>query len=329
MQNTMSKFQYTLLIGAFSFYAAITLFGFNALYESPYTGLRLTPWREKILVEGVDSGSPADISGVRFGDRLITVNGDEIPPIVFFEEPDHLRWKKDRSVFRHWRERFDETIDKGRFLTLGIQRAGEHITVSFIPTQFPFSRALLRTLPAYAVAWASTVLALIVLRKKQDEVARLNVMMWYVTGIVGITLTPYTVRDIAFPTDAMLTLSRINRLAMFFSVFAWINFILVFPRRRKVLDVYPGIGVGLYAAAVLLTLLDLAGAFDDTFVLSYSAVGGGGAIIAFRLIYDLVKERDSSSEKQIQWVVFGIAGGDLVQSLDSALYPASAGFAVP
>ena len=286
----------------------LTLFGFFSLYNSPYTGIRLTLCGQAACVNSVDAGSPS--AGIfAAGDVLVKID-DVIPPSLgFTPDPDYIRSRKDIESFWSARQMLSDAGPQGSSLKILVQREDQAVEISLAPVRFPFWRALMRTALVYLVAWTFMVVAYLVLRRKENEIAIVNFLVGSLVCMNFVVLAPFTVRDLYFSFHAFRTLVTINTISYFGFSFVVLHLMLVFPHRKKILLDRPWLAILPYVGFVVTTLLHTTRTFDNTYVTTYMVTNACLLLFFGRMLYDYFKESNVLYKRQIQWVVFGTVAG--------------------
>ncbi len=293
---------------AFAVIAVLTLFGFIGLLGSPYTGLHMNVHHGRAIVESIDAGSPAS-EQVERGDRPVAVNGEPVASLAFNPDPNYIKARGEHDVFWAAQRRLSEHVAKGRPLTVTVERGRRLVDLTIVPAGFPLVRAIVRTLPLYAVGWIFAIVAFLVLKKKDHEITVVNLVISVLACMSFISFAPYELRDLSFPYPLFRVLSVVNSAASLSFSFAAVHMMLVFPRRRQVLIDHPWIGAAPYFACIAVAICHFAGLFDNTYVTLYVTMNVCLILCFGRFLYDYFMERNELFKKQIQWVIFGMVGG--------------------
>lgn len=293
-----------LIILAFTLNIGLTLFGFATLLESPYTGIRMSVCGDHACVKSVDKGSPA-YGKMQPGARVIDVSGLNISYLVFNEDPDYVRLERDFYKFWESEYKLNESVIKGRPVEISIEQEGRVSTVSLIPVQFPFYRALLRTAPIYIVGWTFLVVPYLIYRKKANETSKIFLLMGVFLCASWTGGIPFTVRDIAFDYVTFRILNRIDFISALLLVCAFVHLALIFPKRILSFNLHFWIIKGMYALALLLILLRFMNLIDNTYLTTY--IPYSFCLIGVAVIYlvDYFTGMNATIRRQSKWVMFG------------------------
>lgn len=287
----------------------LTAVGFYYLYSSPFTGLMISMQMNQAIVRKVDKGSPAEKAGVNKGDVLLDVEGMGLPYFTFSPDPDYVSSRKDYKLLWKSIAMLDTSIRKNKPLELSMKRDGAILKFLVTPTNFPFLKALRRTLPAYIVAWVFMIVGFLVLRKKANEMAVANFIIG--TGVCAslVSFAPYTVRDLAYPYAVFRIIKETNYIGSLLAPFGFLHLILVFPRRRPFVEKYPWLIKAVYVTLCLIFFIHYAEFFNNMHLTVYLPISMCLFGFLIWLLYDFFREKNLVFKKQIQWVVFGFAIG--------------------
>jgi len=287
---------------AFAINIVLTLYGFSVLLDSPYTGLRMSVCGDHACVKSVDRDSPA-YGKIQPGDRVVDVNGLNLSPLVFHEDPDYIRLERDFSVFWESEYKLNNTVVKGRQTELSMERDGQASTVSLAPVYFPFSQALFRTAPIYIVGWTFLIVAYLVYRKKINEASRGFLLLGVFVCIDWVVGAPFTVRDISFHYPAFRLLNSADFISALLLVCSFLHMALVFPKRILPPKLHSFTVAGLYIFALLLMVLRFMNFFDNTYFTTYFAFSVSLIAVIILFIAQYYTEKNTVVRRQIKWVV--------------------------
>lgn len=286
----------------------LTIFGFASLYGTPYTGLRLAVCGEAACVKSVDEGSPA-YKKINPGDRIIDVGGKAISHLAFHRDPSYLRSRKDLSIFWEAQGKLTELVVIGNPATLLVERAGSRVGVSLTPVAFPLYRAFARTTPLYLVGWTFIVVAYLVLRKNDHEIAVVNYFIGSLVCASFVCLASFAFRDMALPLVSFQTLIFIGQTGSRGFSCAAVYLMLIFPRRKKALLDHPWLIMVPPALFIAVSILHLTRFFDSTYLTTYIFKNICLVLFFGKLLHDFLTEKNLLYKRQIQWVVFGMMAG--------------------
>ena len=297
------------LIGlCFGITVVLTLFGFSSLHNSPYTGIRFAVCGNAPCVKSVDADSPAQ-GTIKPGDRLIAIEDRAAGSIAFNLDPSYVHSRNDLQVFWYEERMLEDSVIIGKPVTLHLQRAGNNFVSTIIPAPFPLVTALKRTVPLYLVGWTFLVVAYLVLRKNDHEIALANLIIGFFVCVSFASLAPFAYRDIFLPVSAFRTLLVTGNLGSQGFSSAAIHMLLIFPRRKRILGSYPWLVVVPYIVYAGIATIHLAGVFDNTYLTTYIFTNSCLVIFFGNLVYDFFAEKNIVYKRQVQWVVFGMLAG--------------------
>ncbi len=297
------------LIGLFfGLNVVLSLFGFSSLHSSPYTGLRLFIQDNAAIVKSVDAGSPA-FGQISAGDRLLEVDGRVISAIAFNLDPSYNRTRKAQRAFWEEERILAEAISADRPVRLRMERAGTLLDVTLTPADFPLGVALKRTLPLYLVGWTFLIVAYLVLRRNDHEIAVANFVIGFFVCISFASLAPFAYRDIVLSVSSFHALLVTGNLGSQGFSSAAIHMLLIFPRRKRILSSYPWLIVTPYIVYAGLASVHLAGIFESTYITTYFYTDTCLIVFFVNLLYVFFAEKNIVYKRQIQWVVFGMLAG--------------------
>lgn len=286
----------------------LTLFGFMSLYHSPYTGIRLDVCEDAACVKSVDKDSPAYLK-INPGDRLIAVGEKAISFLAFNPSPRYIRSRKDHLIFWAAQQKLSEVITNGKPVNLLVERSGDRLPVVLTPVSFPFYRSLARTAPLYLAGWTFMGIAYLVLIRKDHEISIANFIIGAFACMCFVGFAPFTLRDVFLPVGPFRMLAYISYLGAQGVSYAALHLILIFPHRKKILLKHPGLIYVPYALLMVIVILHVTEAFDNTYVTTFMSMNVCLASVFGRLLYDYFNEKNPIFKKQVQWVVFGIITG--------------------
>lgn len=286
----------------------LSILGFSALTSSPYTGIRTTVKDESAVIK-VDDNSPAQVAGLKDGDVLVDVEDLSLPFYTFVQDPDYVKDRKEYNLIWESLAKLDEKIDIGRQVNIKIKRETNILNFTLVPRHFPILQAIKRTSLSYIVAWTFMLIGFLVLRKKYNDISIANFTIATTVCTSFASLAPYTVRDLSYPYFIFRILKESNYFGALISSFAFLHLILVFPRKRRLLERYPHLVKVLYILCLLVISIHYSGIFNNMHLTSYLPITLTLSIFIICLIIDFFKENDIVYKRQIQWVVFGFAIG--------------------
>jgi signal transduction histidine kinase len=305
MKSLIKKFLIPL---AFALNIWLTVFGFAALLDSPYTGIRMSVCGDHACVKSVDKGSPAD-GKVEAGDRVIDVNNLNISYHVFSVEVDYIKSERDVELFWDSEKKLNETVSVDRPLYLLVGRDGERFTVSLTPAHFPFLKVLKRLLLIDFSGWLLLVVAYLVYRKKANETSLVFLFLGIAICTSFAAAMPPNARDLVYPYAAFRAGVGIDFLSALAISFLFAHFSLVFPSRGKVLIRHRWIVKGLYMMFFLLLAVRDLKVFDNTYITTYIPLTVSFVFAFLTFIRSFITEKSAMARKQIGWVILGTAIG--------------------
>jgi sigma-B regulation protein RsbU (phosphoserine phosphatase) len=207
----------TILLLCFDFIAA------KKISEQPHSGIR----RKDLSIARVSRGSPAEMAGLRKGDRIVSIDG--IPCATFKDASDCMAGQR-----------------PGETVTYGIVRNGQEIIVPVVLANTPLSE-IVRKLSVLVVGISFVAIGLLVYFKRSDRVALVFCLFclafgFFLTGIATAGPGP----------PAGLHRYAFSDLLELLPPVLFLHFFLLFPERRGILDRYPRLEYLIYAPAILL-----------------------------------------------------------------------------
>src|SRR3990172_7000320 len=247
------RLKYFVIIPLFAVNIFLTLFGFISLYYSPFTGIFMGECSGKPCIERVEEGSPAELAGIRPGDRIVDVNGIEIPDFAFAFDPDLLRSGKEIPLFWEAQKRLDEAIAIGRTVDILAERGAERLELTLTPIAFPLARIVGRLYLMFLINWVTILIPYLILRKRVYEVT-VVFFLWVTFSAMNSLSCAFQVRDISFPYLPFRFLSEVNHASVIISAALFIHLAIIFPRKRAILDKAPWLLKGVYVTSATLLL---------------------------------------------------------------------------
>ncbi len=294
-----------LIILAFAVNIGLTVFGFAALLDSSYTGIRMSVCGDHACVKSVDRGSPADGKIVP-GDRLLDVACQNISYLAFNIDPDYIQSELDHEIFWNAARKLEKIVVKNKPVELLIERNGRPATIYITSVQFPFSHAFMRTLPVYIVGWTFFLVAYLILRKKASETS----IAFFILGIaVCINFTaanPYAIRDVSFHYLTFRFLSHADFLAEAAIPSSLLSFVLTFPKRKKILNDHPWIMQSFPFLFLFIVILRYGKFIDNTHMTTFIPLTATIFLAVSVFVVSYFSEKDPITKKQIKWVIFGM-----------------------
>jgi signal transduction histidine kinase len=330
---------------ALGFTVAVILYGFINLYSAPYTGIQAAPCGEEVCVENVAPDGPAWTAGIRAGDRIMDVGGPGITYHAFYHDQHYLDSREGLRLFWEGQKLLSREMAIGKQTRFLIKRSGKDQLLSVTPGPFPLSEVAKRLWPLYLPGLVFVVIAGLVFGKMDGEVSFANFIFLTSASLIFLPIA-HTVRDLAFPVGAHRLQVLVNELGVFFASFSLFHLALVFPRRRKILDRHPWLVKAIYTSAAVLFLLCALRWIPPIRSLNYLSGAAGLLACMGAMCYDFFTEKDLVYKKQIQWAIYGFAGGALwfliiilsivagrpfpeaLMALPSVLVPISMAFAI-
>lgn len=283
----------------------LTFLGLYSLYKSPYTGLRFLICGEQTCVKEVDRGSPADKGGVKKGNILLSIGGVNLPNFAFNPDPDYIASWADYKLFWVALKKISSVLQIGNPVQFDFKDENSIRKVIIIPSRFPFSKIILRTAPIYIVGWAFMLIAFFILRKKLNEASVVNLIIGSSVCMSLVSLATYTVRDIVYPLLPFRILHVSNYIGSEVASYGFVHFLLVFPKRKKILERFSWIPAALYGVLGLQCILRFTEVVEPTYLTVYLPCSACLTIFLAGTLYNFFTEKDVILKKQIQWVVMG------------------------
>lgn len=282
---------------------AVAILGFAALRQSPYIGIEFS--EEAARIVNVDDGGPADLAGIKKGDKIAGVNGTDLPDFALALAPTFLTSNEEINVFWKTQRRLYEDISTGRPLDLAIERDGERYRFSVTPLPFPFTAALGRSLDIYLVLVGMLSITYLIIRKKENET---TIILFLLAAFIALSdmSCVFEMRDIVYPYYPFRLLSLINISTVPVCGAILLHFSLVFPRRKRLLEERPSFTRWLYAISAAVAIADVSTVFGGN-ILGRTHFQVIFISFPFILLYSFFTENDPLYRRQIKWIVFGLS----------------------
>lgn len=298
MLSLVKKFYAPLLIGIFVLVAGVSSY---VVYTSPYTGMVFELCGDMACVDKVDSGSPAQRAGIKAGDLVMDVAGKGIGNLAFRYSPEHIS-KKDVPLFWEYQKRLNEIVVKGRLIELAIDRGGDRISVSIVPSSMPLQVFLRITLPFFALLASFVFITYLILRKMTSDLTLALFLCAIFAGIGDFSNCGFSFRSIITPFIPFKIFFFINIIGMILFNLTFLHFALIFPKKKQVLEEYPWIIKGIYLTGIPIALVTF---FNYTFSFYFTVFAKIPALLL--LLHTYLTEKNILCRRQMQWVVFGFS----------------------
>ncbi len=277
----------------------------TAFYSSPYTGIRADYSDRRAFVREVDENSPAETAGIKAGDLLVDIGNSGITPQTFSRDPDLIASKKEQRTFWEGRKTLNRILIKGGPALFQLNREDRLLHVTVVPADFPYLRIIERLWVFYVCGIAYVGITYLVLRKTVNEASHALFLLGSFYSMMILTFAN-SMSDLTLPVQPHRTLSIINHVGLFGSMYSYVHLALVFPRRKKILERLPWIVPAIYCALAINLAFDFSPVPDNWYLIEFFA-WPPMALGAGMLIADFVREKDLVARKQVQWVMAGLA----------------------
>jgi len=206
----------------------IEIFYAREISRQPYSGALCNG----LSIARVTDGSPAHLSGLRKGDRVVSLNGRECATT--------------KALSGCMAE-----IRPGDTVLYGLARGDLRLTVPVTVQALPVSEVL-RKISLLVVGFSFVAIGLLVYIRRADRVA----LVFYLLCLAfGLTLTGVVAEDMGpFASAHKFVLSDLLALSL---PVLLLHFFLLFPDRRLVLGAHPWIEYAIYAPASVLFLISV------------------------------------------------------------------------
>ena len=102
-----------------------------------------------------------------------------------------------------------------------------------------------------------------------NEISLVNFVVGASVCMSLVSLAPYTVRDIAYSVLPFRTLHITNYIGSELASYAFVHFLLVFPRRKRILEKFPRIVFVLYGVMGIQFLIHFTHLLETTYLTVY------------------------------------------------------------
>lgn len=191
--------------------------------EQPFSGLTLN----NVRVARVARQSPAAEAGFSKGDEVVRFDG--VPCGSLRDISDCLA-----------------RVRPGDTITYSVRRRGQTIDIPVVFTALPTSE-ILRKGSLLVVGFSFLAIGLVVYFRRADKVALVFYLLWFAFGLVMMNVVNFELA-----TARHIYRSTLNDLLVLSLPALFLHFFLLFPDRRRILDVRPQMEYMLYVPLVAL-----------------------------------------------------------------------------
>jgi signal transduction histidine kinase len=295
--------------------------------ESPALGGQIQASGAAAIVTGLDAHGALARSGIRVGDRLLTIAGRPVNAAVVTDPDSSFSWS-DRDQVYEWQRFLTDASRGGTLPMVFATSSGERALLCSL-RPLGWREAARRSWAMRLVGWGFLLPALLIWIKKQSEASLSNLLLGLCGFVVFSTISGYTERDLWMPVAALQTLSLIHYLFANASILL-LHAALVFPSPLSWLKRVPWVRIipwCLYALQLFLHYGRIYSSPEPSVCLL-----GMISLLAFvaNVVLRFYFCRDSLERAQLRWIALGFLAGFLpwflLSGIPDALHQSSVPF---